>query len=33
MSAHATQWVRIAIAGGFLVVAIVRLVVYIRGRR
>ena len=31
---HHTSWVRLAIYGGFLVVALVRLVIYIRrGRR
>lgn len=33
MHGHAATWVRIAITAGFLVVAIVRLVVYMRGRR
>jgi len=30
---HALQWVRIALSVGFLVVAVVRLWIYIRGRR
>jgi hypothetical protein len=30
---HHTSWVRIAIAAGFLVVAVVRLVIYIRRGR
>ena len=33
MSAHLTTWVRVAIYFGFLVVAIVRLAIYVRGRR
>lgn len=33
MHGHAVQWVRIALSAAFLVVAIVRLWVYIRGRR
>ena len=34
MSGHSVSWVRLAIYAGFLVVAVVRLVVFIRrGRR
>ena len=33
MHGHEVSWVRLAIYGGFLVVAVVRLAVYIRRRR